>query len=296
MAKVKFREWSPTQRPVRATLLAAMSITEEYAALGCRITLRQLYYQLVSRNLLPNRQREYKRLSAIVTNGREGGWIDWDHIADRGCVLDEPPEWDSVSEMLQAAASGFRLNRWAGQERYVEIWSEKESLASVLQPLAHSYHVRFLSSRGYSSSSAMFEASRRFQRAEVRGQVPTVLYLGDHDPSGINMAFDIENRLEALTGGGDVEVVRIALNFDQVERNRLPANPVKLRDTRAVGYVSAFGPDCWELDALAPPVLNTLVADTIESMMDRDLYVEQVENEEHKKAVIRGIAEQAVGE
>jgi hypothetical protein len=39
-----------------------VSITEEYRNMGYKLTLRQLYYQMVSRNYIPNDQKCYGKL------------------------------------------------------------------------------------------------------------------------------------------------------------------------------------------------------------------------------------------
>lgn len=77
-----------------------------------------------------------------------------------------------------------------------------------------------------------------------------ILHLGDHDPSGIDMTRDISDRLELF--GADVEVKRIALNWDQIDEFTPPPNPAKLSDSRAGAYIAEYGDESWELDALEP--------------------------------------------
>ena len=71
----------------RASSLAiidqANEIIDEYQADGYDLTLRQLYYQFVARNLIPNSQSEYNKLGTAINNGRLAGLIDWDAIKDR---------------------------------------------------------------------------------------------------------------------------------------------------------------------------------------------------------------------
>lgn len=53
-----------------ATIEQANQIIEEYDAQGLDLTLRQLYYQFVARGLIANKDREYKRLGDLVSDGR----------------------------------------------------------------------------------------------------------------------------------------------------------------------------------------------------------------------------------
>ena len=288
--KENFTDWVPRSQTNRALLVAAVGVIEEYEAQGYRLTLRQLYYQLVARDIIPNRQVWYKRLGEVVSNGRLGGYIDWDSIVDHGRTPVMPPEWASPQDILEAAAAGYRLDRWDGQEHHVEVWCEKDALSSVIEPVCGRYHVRFLANRGYSSSTAMYEAAQRFVEARDWGRAPVVIYLGDHDPSGIDMSRDVDDRLELLTRQYGVQVVRLALNYDQVEEYQPPPNPTKLTDSRSPTYVAQYGLESWELDALDPAVLDGLVSGAIEQFLDQELYGEMLEREETDKATIRALA------
>ena len=287
-----FTDWTPRTKSTRALLAASVQVIDEYTVQGYQLTLRQLYYQLVARDIIPNSQRWYKRLGDVVSQGRLAGRIDWSAIVDRGRVPVKPPDWSSPAEILMSAVSSYRLDRWEGQQNHVELWCEKDALSSVLEPIADRFHVRMLANRGYSSSSAMYDAARRFRAAEVRDQRVVVIYLGDHDPSGMDMTRDIRDRLGLMSYHQEIEVVRIALNYDQVERYGPPPNPTKFSDSRAMGYVVEYGLESWELDALEPQTLDDLVSDAIEGLLDRQMYDEMIEREEADKDRIRRAAEE----
>jgi len=102
------------------------------------LTLRQLYYQLVSRNVIPNTEKSYKNLSTLVSDARLAGKMDWNAIEDRVRVPRMSSEWGSVSELVEDALAAYRRPRWAGQRNYVELWVEKDALAGVLLPLRKS--------------------------------------------------------------------------------------------------------------------------------------------------------------
>lgn len=291
--KRQFIEWAPRKPAVIARLDGASAVIDHWAALGYRLTLRQLYYQLVSRGAIGNTVREYKNLSVTMTNARMAGLIDWDHIEDRSRNALMPPHWDGASHILRDARDTFRVDRWAGQRRHVEIWCEKDALTSVLEPLAREYHVLLLPVRGYSSTTIAYEASLRFQTA--RPKDPLVFYLGDHDPSGVDMTRDLEARLSEMAGDGAVELRRLALNYRQVMDNALPPNPTKTADSRTAAYTEAYGTECWELDALDPPTLVSAVREAVESELDRQLFESCVAQEDQVKAQIGAFAKVAAG-
>lgn len=264
----RFSDWKPTAKTVdRAS--QALDIVEEYMGAGLRLTLRQLYYQFVARDLIPNSDREYKKLGALVSNLRMGGYLDWDAIEDRNRVPDVPSQWPSIQALAETAARAYRLPRWEGQRGYVELWVEKAALAGVLEPLASEFHVVLMVNRGYSSQSAMYESARRI-RELGNGRPSTVLYIGDHDPSGQDMVRDIGERLVTfLEGDVELSVRCIALTTAQVEQYDPPPNPTKLSDSRADGYIDRHGHECWEVDALEPSVLQDIVRSEISARVNK---------------------------
>jgi hypothetical protein len=244
------------------------AILDEYTAQGFRLTLRQCYYQLVARGLLANKVSEYKRLGALVSNAREAGLVDWDAIEDRTRAARQVTTWDNPGDIVEAAANQYKEDILAGQAIRPEIFVEKEALAGVLLPLAAELRVTCLSCRGYVSSSEMFDSAyRRYRRIIDAGQTPVVIHLGDHDPSGLDMTRDIRRRL-ALFAGQEIEVQRIALNMDQIEKFNPPPNPCKETDARYGAYVEQYGTECWELDALEPKYLQEITRKAVVALRD----------------------------
>ena len=241
-------------------------VIAQYQAQGFRLTLRQLYYQLVTRNVIKNTEREYKRIGALLSDARLAGLIDWDAIEDRVRIPRVPTEFENLRDLVEAAVRSYRLPRWRDQEHYVELWVEKDALAGVLQPLAREFHVTLMVNRGYSSQSAMYESGKRFQDAAEQGKECTLFYLGDHDPSGEDMVRDVRDRLELF--GVDLTVEKIALTMNQVRQYNPPPNPAKMSDSRASGYVALHGNESWEVDAIPPNVLQTLIRTAIDRLVD----------------------------
>lgn len=245
----------------------ANAIIEEYAAQGFILTLRQLYYQFVSRNAIANTEREYKRLGSIVNDGRLAGLIDWDAIEDRGRHVIKNVHDTDPKDTVEWAAKLYQLDRWVGQRERVELWVEKEALVGVFEDVCRTADVPLFACKGYVSQSEMWRASVRFiQNTNEHKQRNVILHFGDHDPSGLDMTRDIEARLGQFMA--EVTVKRIALNIDQVHDNNLPPNPAKVTDSRFDNYVKKFGTESWELDALDPAYLVKLAEASIGQWVD----------------------------
>lgn len=265
----------------KTVISQANQIIEEYQAKGFVLTLRQLYYQFVSRDLIPNKQSEYKRLGAILNDARLAGEVDWEAMEDRTRNLVKQSTWRDPAEIVSACADQFRTNWWQGQPFYVETWVEKDALLGVVERACEPWQVPYFSCRGYTSASELYQAARRIGHMIRRGKRVLVLHLGDHDPSGCDMTRDIRERLELFLEGdgrdyGSLKVQRIALNMDQVREYDPPPNPAKLTDSRANGYIEQHGDESWELDALPPEVIAGLVRDSIEPIIDIDTWDEQL--------------------
>jgi hypothetical protein len=260
-----------------AMINTIIDILDAYEAQGYDLSLRQLYYQLVARNIVPNTERSYKNVGNLVSDARLAGLIDWDMIKDRGRVMVSNSHWDNPADIVRTAAHSFRIDRWADQPKYVEVMVEKQALEGVLVPVCSELDVPFTANKGYSSSSAMYEASKRFIRRGEDDKKLYVIYLGDHDPSGIDMSRDVLDRMALFVNGRrdlgqEVTVQRIALNMDQVRELRPPENPAKITDSRAESYIQRFGRSSWELDAIEPAALATLVRNAITKLIDKTLW------------------------
>lgn len=252
----------------RALIVTANGIINEYRALGYRLSLRQLYYQLVARDYIPNTVQSYKRVGNIISDARDAGLVDWDAIEDRGRVPVLPSAWENPAEILRIAASQFRVDRWQGQNNYVEVMVEKDALSGILRPVCADLHVRLTANKGYSSSTAMYDAAQRYADAWSDNRDLYLIYLGDHDPSGIDMTRDVRERLSLYGEQINIETIRLALNMDQVETWNPPPNPAKETDSRIAGYRAEFGDTSWELDAVEPVALANLVRDQIQDLVD----------------------------
>ncbi len=272
----------------------ANTICEDYAAQGYDLTLRQLYYQFVARDLIPNTQQSYKRLGSIIDQGRLAGLIDWAYIVDRTRnVYRTDGDDTSPAEALARSAQDYARQLWADQPCHVEVWVEKEALAGVIERAAQETGVHYFSCRGYVSQSEMYSAGMRFQRLAVRdGKDNHIVHLGDHDPSGIDMTRDIIDRLTMFTGAQYApEVHRVALNMDQVQQYGPPPNFAKVTDSRFEDYQRLYGDSSWELDALDPATLHDLIVDEVLTLRDAELWDEAHAQQETERDQLQEVSD-----
>jgi len=259
-------------------------ILEEYEAMGYDLTLRQLYYQMVSRDLIENSTGAYKKIGGIVNKARLGGLIDWDMIVDRGRTTKSNSHWENPRNLLMTAAKAFQIDKWLPQPSHIEVMCEKDALSGVLEPVCRRLDVNFTANKGYSSQSAMYEMAKRLEEKEQEGKEIYILYLGDHDPSGIDMSRDIEERLYLLSSDTWADNQRLALNIDQINRWKPPENPAKTTDSRYEAYRREFGTSSWELDAIEPAELDNLVTKAVIELRDESLWEASVEAEMDMKS------------
>ena len=263
---------------------------DEYAADGYKLTLRQLYYQLVSRTVIENNPASYNRLGVLVSNARLAGLVDWAMIEDQGprdrvagslgrTVRHNRPGRPNSSESTNGRTSRTTSKSWSRSRPWKA--SSCRSCAEL--------DIRFSANKGYSSSSAMYEAGQRIAEAVESGKQAFILYLGDHDPSGLDMTRDVNERAR-LFSRGPVEVRRLALNLDQVEAMNLPENTAKLTDKRAAAYIAKYGSSSWELDAIEPRRLIALVKAEVNGLRDLSLWEVAVGEEIEMQTELQSLA------
>lgn len=304
MPYIEYEEYNPHGDTERL-LARCQSILDEYKDDGLNLTVRQLFYQLVSRDVIPNQQSEYNRLQRIVKKGRRAGYLDWEMIVDRGRSLRQRQRWSEPQEIIEASAQSYHLDLWQDQEYRPEVWIEKDALTGVIESTCRSWDVPFISTRGYVSDSAAWRAAQRF-RGVIDGekserdapvipengveQIPVVLHLSDHDPSGVDMTRDLEEKFEMF--GLRFPVERIALTMPQIREYDPPPNYAKASDSRAEGYVQQYGTECWELDALNPGTIQTVVESAIqEQVTDHSAFGARKEQREQERSRLEEVSE-----
>ena len=245
------------------------------------LTLRQLFYRLVAAHRIENTENRYKALSRLLVKAREKGLVAIDALEDRTRAPSRPSCWCDLGDYAETVRHSYRRDKWLSQSVHVEVWIEKDALAGLIERVTRPYDIFAYACRGYNSMTALWEAGQRF---EGLGKPVVVLYLGDFDPSGMDMTRDIRNRLTAYTRA-DVTVRRVALTKAQIVEHALPPMPAKRSDSRAAGFVAEHGEvSAVELDALPPNVLTALVESVIAENCDLSEFEHQQQVEAAERA------------
>jgi hypothetical protein len=269
------------------------SIIRQYTAQGFRLTVRQLYYQLVARAVIENTERSYKNITSLVNDARLAGLMSWNAIEDRTRDFIRRPNWDSGQSILNVCANQFHMDMWENQRTRVWVVVEKEALAGVLEGVCHELDVPLLAARGYPSGTVLREfAVEQIMPSLDAQQDALILHLGDHDPSGLDMTRDLEERIQMFSETECITLRRIALNRDQIDAYRPPPNPAKTTDARFADYRRRHGSESWELDALNPTVLADLVRANVQVEIDEDEWARRVDEIQDVKDRLIKIAEE----
>lgn len=236
------------------------------------ITLRQLYYRLVSQLLIPNNINSYKRLSRILVKAREQGDVPINCLEDRSRrILGRGDTgYDSAEEYLRSRISslsdswkGFTMPMWDNQPKGILISLEKDALSRLVSRIANTYSVRTFPTRGYPSFSYV-QRMAQYIMTRMTDKETIVLYYGDFDPSGMDIERDLTDRLGKY-GAKNFTVQRIALTAEQIKQYNLPPMPVKRSDARAENFMEEHGDSAIELDALDPNTFQIIVRESIVS-------------------------------
>ena len=270
------------------TIAKADMLINEYDEKGYVLTLRQLYYQFVARGWIENTERSYKNLGNLINDARIAGLLPWDGIEDRAREFKPWHIEEDPRAALEGIEMNFALDLWAKQDVYIECWVEKEALGNVIERACTPFKVPFMSCKGYLSASQAWRAGVRFKEAADADKRCVLLHLGDHDPSGLDMTRDNKDRLWLFSEESMVTVRRLALNIQQVGQYNPPPNPTKLTDSRASDYLARYGQSSWELDALQPEIIESLIQDAIRrEITDPDLWNETLDEQEKQRELLK---------
>jgi hypothetical protein len=231
------------------------------------MTVRQVFYQAVSRGLVEKTEAAYKTtVGRLLVDMRREGEVPYSWIADNTRWMRKPTTYSSLEEAIDAMQRHYRRAVWDEQDVYIEVWTEKDALAGVIQKETSRWDVPLMVSRGFASESYLYEAA---ETIKSRGPKPAYLYyFGDHDPSGVHIDRDIQRRLERMAPSASIHFERIAVLPRQIADWDLPTRPTKTTDARSKG----FWGESVEVDAIPPARLRQLVRECIERHLDLDLY------------------------
>jgi hypothetical protein len=257
-----------------------------------KMTLRQVYYQLVARLTIENKVSAYKRLSSVLVEARETGQVPWDAMEDRTRSISGSPSLNEMTDPEEEAerivryvrlSEGVHTDRWRHQEWYVEVWLEKQALEGVFEDVTFPMEVVLMPGRGYSSATFLKEAAERMEEAQAEDKKLAVLYFGDYDPSGMDIERYVEDKMWEHGVSLD-HFGRVALTLEQIQEHNLPPVPAKTTDSRRDAFVAVHGDMAVELDALNVRVLKSLIKEAILEFWDEDANRQRVE--ERRQAVV----------
>lgn len=227
------------------------------------MTLRQIYYQLVRKHIIGNNTGQYKRLSNALRKARHMGLIPWEWMEDRGRQPRAVGMWVDLIDFLDTVRDSYRKDIWENQPRYFEIWLEKDALSGIFSEITDEYGITLMVGRGYSSWSALKDAADRFRQVD---KPVSIMYFGDFDPSGEDIARVLEDSLNEL--GSYPRVKKVALTYEDIQAHQLPPALAKKTDTRAKAFIEKYGDISVELDALPLKVLKARIRESIAQNLD----------------------------
>lgn len=246
------------------------------------LTLRQIYYQLVARQIIKNKEDQYKRLSRLCVIGRDEGKLPEDAFTDRLRYVEKPDSWENLQDFFDTVKVAYRKTKWNTQNHYIEIWTEKDALREVFSDITGRYDVSLLVVRGQASRTAIYQALTRFR--PMNDKEIHLLYFGDFDPSGLSIYNSISERLRGM-GLPHLKTERIALTEGQIDEYDLPQDPAKKSDPNYKKFVTEYGDNVVELDALPPDALQEMIQGSIKKYLNKAKFeqVQEIERQEKVK-------------
>lgn len=273
------------------------AVNEILAQYDMPLTLRQVYYRLVTKLLIPNTVTAYKTLSKLLVKARERGEVDDTRIEDRSRQVLGMGDWgyedfdtflDNQIKNIQNSWRCWTRELWKNQPRNVLIALEKDALSRLFVDVANDFHTYVFPTKGYGSYTYVKNMAGRMNSNHEKPTI--VLYFGDYDPSGRDIERDLIDRLERY-GGENFKGVRIALTKDQIARFNLPPRPEDVatleklqRDPRTKTYGMEYAT---ELDALEPPTLQAIIRDAITATIDDKKWKEVLEQIRQEQQQLR---------
>ncbi len=277
---------SPTKRRRRtkAEIAALCDAAVTLLADDHPMTVRQLFYRLVSVGAIPKTENEYKgTVGRLLLRLRREGAIPYGWVADNTRWARKPRTHRGMAAALRDTAATYRRPLWDTQAVYVEIWCEKDALAGVLYEETEPWAVPLMVCRGFASESYVYAAAEAIR---AQGKPAHLYLLTDHDPSGLAIAHDVERRIRGFLPTTEVHVERVAVTEDQIERWKLPTRPTKRGDSRS----KEFRGESVDVDAIPSGQLRALVRECITQHIDWAEYERLIATEEAERAGLADLA------
>ena len=259
-AKPKAKRIRRTFSQMDELLNGVLNILGEY---DDPVTIRHLFYRCAIAGMVPKTEQGYNQIRGHTVRWRRSRQISMDAFIDGSRWHYGSFGSDDLSEYLHDCTRNYRRNLWQTQAHYVEVWVEKDAIASIVNPIVSEWTLRMFPARGDASMSSLHQAARVFNHYQNQGRDSVIIYLGDYDESGL----DIPNKIESnLWNDHDcrVEMRRVAINREQIDQFNLPTRPPK-----GTKRGSAIDVAC-EIDVLKPADIRHLLNAEIEKLVNAD--------------------------
>jgi hypothetical protein len=244
-------------------------------------TVRGVFYQAVSHNLIEKTEKEYKgTIVRLLGEMREDGIIPFSWIVDNSRWQHKPTTYSNLKSMMESSHKMYRRSIWDQLPMRVEIWIEKQALIDLFYSVTEKWDVPLYPAVGYASKTFVHEAA-----VEIDGiGKPTFIYFfGDYDPSGIDITRATEEKLKRYVKNTPIFCRRVAVTPQQIVQYNLPTRPTKKTDSRSKNFKG----DSVELDAMPAKVLRALTNEIIEVHIDKDVVDSVLKAELAEKETLR---------
>src|SRR5262249_1614394 len=105
------------------------------------MTVRQVYYQLVSRQVIKNNRSQYQAVSNLLVEARKDGPCPWEWVEARLRRPRSVSMWTDLTDFLNTVRHAYRRDVWDNQPVYLECWVEKDALSGIFEDVLDRYGV-----------------------------------------------------------------------------------------------------------------------------------------------------------
>lgn len=228
---------------------------------GGYLTIRHLFYRLVSKGIIPKTETAYRQIIYHTCQMRKQEYLPYSVFADNTRLRRKSKAHNNLTDALEFWSQSYRRELWNNQPYYIELWSEKDAISNIVFDVADEYNVPLMISSGFSSLTFLYNAAEEIKWHNEQGKFAIILYLGDHDPSGVKASEDVEKKLYDF--GCNFRFQRLAVNEWQIKEYNLPTRP-----TKESKHSKGFEGESVEIDAMEPQLIKRFVREAIEYNID----------------------------
>lgn len=242
-----------TQAEMEARYSSLVALAHEHGP----CSVRHIYYRAVVDQIVTKDDSGYNKVQRAVLHLRREGSIPYWLITDNTRYRISPDVWTGPEAALRHVADSYRRDLWASDVR-VEVWVESDSIAGTIQQVTQQWAVPLFVCRGQVSESFAHSAVEEWHHDPDQHRV--VLYIGDHDPAGLEIEVNLVEKIRRFNESKvSFDFTRVAVTWDQIAAQDLPGSPPK----KEYGFPRAV-----EAEALPPNDLRELINTEIDRHAD----------------------------